>query len=283
MTRFNPRIVVAFALGLVLVGGSFIMSRNRDTSDSSSIVSAQKETRGAPVRGFIPVSDTDNNGLPDWQNTFDIATIYIDDTPEETLSATGALVVELATRLNVGQAGTARTLPDISSLVVQQMVDKDYTSADITVTTDNSFAAKKAYGNAVANIAIKHAPPDGTEGELVILNRALLRNDPQILSGLDPTINSYQKMLNEMLKTPVPSSLVKEHLSLINVYQALLNDIKSFRLTFDDALPAMARFRRYQADAEALYTAIVLLYQKLNAEGIQWTEQDPASKLIKVG
>lgn len=283
MTRFNPRIVAAFLLGLTLVGGSFVMSRDRDRKEPASIVKAGETAETDRGRGFIPVGDTDNDGLPDWQNTFDIATVYVDNTPEETLSATGALAVELATKLGTGQAGTAVAMPSIGALVVREMVDKDYTSADILISNDDSYAAKKAYGNRVAQIAIENAPPKDTEGELVILNRALLRDDPTVLTGLDPTIRAYEKMLEEMLKTPVPPSLEREHLSLINVYQALLNDIKSFRLTFEDALPAMARFRRYQADAEALYTAIVLLYQKLDAEGIQWTEQDPASKLITVG
>ncbi len=278
--KFNPRIVVAFLIGLLMTGGSFILSRERDSGDGQSIVSRKSQTEEVPAHGFIPVDDADNDGLPDWQNTFNIATVYIDETPETKLSETGALAVELATGLN---SGTTSVMPKISSMIVEQMVDEDYTAADINVSQDNSLAAQKAYGNRVAEIAIQNAPPSGTEGELVILNRALLRSDPTILSGLDPTISSYEKMLAAMLTTPVPSSLTTEHLSLINVYQALINDIKSFRLTFEDALPAMVRFRRYQADAEALYTAIVLLYQKLDEQGIQWTEQDPASKFIKVG
>lgn len=281
--RFNPRIAAAFLVGLFLVGGSFVLSRDKTNTDNLSIVATTAETEGVPTHGFIPVDDADGDGLPDWQNTFNIATVYIDETPAEKLTQTGALAVELATRLNAGTSGSTGVMTDISSLVAKQMVDKDYTQADIKISKDNSLTAKKAYGNRVAAIAIDNAPPSGTEGELLVLNRALLRNDPMILSGLDPTIVSYEKMLAAMLDTPVPSSLVTEHLSLINVYQALINDIKSFRLTFDDALPAMTRFRRYQADAEALYTAIVFLYQKLDAEGIQWTEQDPASKLIKVG
>ena len=281
--KINPRIAAAFVFGLFMVAGSFWLSLGKTSAGPESIAAIKTDVGGQPIRGYIPVADNDADGLPDWQNTFDIATVYIDEEPEETLTKTGALAVDLATRSNAVTSGANNVLLDVGSSLTREMMDKDYGMADINVSEDNSITAKKAYGNRVAQIALNNAPPTGTEGELIVLNRALLRDDPTIIAALDPTIASYQKMLTEMLETPVPSSLAKEHLSLINVYQALLNDIKAFRYIFDDALPAMARFRRYQADAEALYTAIVFLYQKLDAEGIQWNEYDPASKLIKVG
>ena len=89
-------------------------------------------------------------------------------------------------------------------------------------------------------------------------------------------------MTAAMLSTPVPSSLIREHLSLINVYQALAVDIKSFRNVLTDALPAMVRLRRYPSDAGALYTAISNLYLKLNEVGIQWSESDTASRFISI-
>lgn len=281
--KFNPRIAVAFVFGLLMVAGSFWLSRGKVSENPEAIITIKTEVGDQPIRGYIPVTDNDADGLPDWQNSFDIATVYIDDKPEETLTRTGALAVDLATRANSGPTGVDTVLADIGTSLTREMLDKDYGMANITLSDDNSLTAKKAYGNRVAAIALDNAPPKGTEGELVVLNRALLRDDPTIITALDPTIVAYEKMLKDMLETPVPSSLAREHLSLINVYQALINDIKAFRYIFDDALPAMTRFRRYQADAEALYTAIGMLYQKLHDEGIQWNEYDPASKLVKVG
>lgn len=281
--KLNPRIAVAFVLGLFMVAGSFWLSLGKTSATPEAIVATKTKEGEQPIRGYIPVKDNDADGLPDWQNSFDIATVYLDEEPEETLTRTGALAVELATRTHIEGSNGSAVLSDIGASLTREMLDKDFGMDDIVLTEDNSLAAKKDYGNQVAAIALNNAPPKGTEGELVVLNRALLRDDPTIITELDPTIAAYEKMLKEMLETPVPSSLAREHLSLINVYQALVNDIKAFRLIFDDALPAMARFRRYQADVEALYTAIVMLYQKLDDEGIQWNETDPASKLVKVG
>lgn len=281
--KFSPRILVAFVLGLFMVAGSFWLSQQKPKDPLAANTITKTEVDGEPIRGYIPVADKNADGLPDWQNSFNVATVYVDEKPEETLTKTGALAVDIITRTTMGNAGVDSVLLDIGTSLTKEMLDKDYTVDDIKISEDNSLAAKKAYGNKVAQIALDNAPPKGTEAELTVLNRALLRDDPEIIAALDPTIVAYEKMLADMLETPVPSSLVREHLSLINVYQALIKDIKAFRLIFEDALPAMARFRRYQADAEALYTAIIMLYQKLNDEGIQWNEYDAASKLIKVG
>ena len=281
MTRFNPRIVIAFVFGLFIVAGSFWLSKEKPLGNDS-IVAVKAEEDNVPLRGFIPVNDQDSDGLPDWQNTFDIATVYVDEKPEEDLTRTGALAAELATRIIAGNEDPSVISSDINADIDKEFIDKDYTVADIKTIQDNSREALKAYGNEVASIAFRHAPPRTTESELAVLNRALLRNDPEILAGLDPTITSYENMLADMLDTPVPESLTREHLALINVYQAILNDIKAFRGVFNDALPSIARFNRYTADVTALDAAIIMLYEKLYLNGILWSENDPAFQLIKI-
>ena len=255
------------------------MSQQRPYSANNSAVSA---TGGNQVREFIPVTDADQDGLPDWQNSFNIATVYMDDSEDEVVTKTGALAVQLATLTNTTDRDTSSILSQIGGSLSQDLLDEDYRLADIKVSQDNSQSALRTYGNRVASITFEHSTPAGTESELDILNRALLRNNPSLLEGLDPIVLSYEKMLEAMLATPVPSSLTREHLAIINVYQALLNDTLAFQEVFTDALPAMTRFRRYQADVEALYTSLVMLYQKLHSQGIQWSEADAASRLISV-
>lgn len=276
----NPRIALAFVVGLFMVGGSYLLSRgdNDNTINSLGVVSEEQ-----PVRSFIKVSDQDQDGLPDWQNSLKTPTINLDElAAEEEMNDTAVFAVELATRTNSTTEDSASIFTDMSMSVARQYLDKQYGLNDISVSEDNSPFGLRAYGNAVAGIVLENAPPSGTEDELTIFNRALIRDDETVLVKLDPIIASYEAMLNDMLQLTVPSSLTKEHLSIINVYQALLNDIKAFRGTFSDALPAMSRFRRYQADAEALYLAISALYLNLHESGIQWTSADTASRFIKI-
>lgn len=279
--KINPRIVIASVVGLSMVGGSWLLAQSK-AEDAADELLIKSTVNNVPAHGYIPVKDEDDDGLPDWQNTFNISTINMDEAPVQTLTETGAFAAELAVRTYIDNAEPAEILSGLSTDLARHTLDEGYTPSDIIVSGEDSELTRKAYGNRVAIVAFDNAPPPGTKSELEVLNSALLRDDPSILAELDPTIKSYEGMIADMLASPVPPSLVREHLSLINVYQALMNDIKAFQGTFDDALPAMARFRRYQADVEALYTALAMLYQKLHQEGIQWNENDPASKFINI-
>ncbi len=260
-----------------MVGGSYWLSLQKEEA-TNELPAVNSPT---PTRGFIPVQDNDNDGLPDWQDTLNIHTIDLSLPPSAT-TKTSELAAELAAQMTIPGSNAQSIMAEVGPDLAQASIDDPYELDDIVVSSDNSLLALRQYGNRVAAVAINNAPPVGTEDELTILNRAFTRNDPAVLRGLDPTIASYEKMLKEMLATSVPSSLATEHLALINTYQALTNDIKSFREVFSDALPAMLRFRRYSADAESLYVAISSIYLKLDRNGIQWSNADIASRFITI-
>lgn len=278
--KINPLIIVSTATGLVLIGGALILVKVHP----EQTVILQNSTKTSP-RVFIPIDDANKDNIPDWQNTLNISTIYLDDasSTSTTMTKTASLAAELATLSIPGaNKNNDSTLSSLSARLAADSLDKQYTSADIRATSNNDIESLRRYGNAVAAITFEYAPPKGTENEMVILNRAMSRNDATILQKLQPTITSYEGMVSAMLVTEVPSSLVREHLSLINVYNAVLNDLRSFENVFDDALPAMTRLRRYQADTEALYLAISNLYLKLDQSGIKWNESDTVSSFIKI-
>ncbi len=275
--RINPRIAVAFVVGLTMVGGSYLLSQNSEptTINNQMLIAIEN-----PARKFIDVTDNDQDGLPDWQNSLSLNTINLNEEDEGT--RTSALAIKLATLTTASEANSDTILASVGSDLAREGLDTEFTREDITIVEDNTPDSLHSYGNKVAAIALDNAPPAGTEDELTILNRALVRNDINVLENLSPTIVSYERMIEAMLATKVPSSMVREHLSLLNVYQAILNDIKGFQGVFTDALPAMIRFRRYQADVEALYVALNLLYLQLDDRGIEWGASDRASQFIVI-
>jgi len=279
--KLNPKIVIASVTGLILVAGSLVFSQIKRPAEP--VITAHSPYAENNVRNFINITDSDNDGIPDWQDSLNIPTIYLtDDKPEvATMTKTALLAVNLGTDSYIG-TNNNQSISQINSLINQESIDRQYTKEDIVISYNNDLDSLRAYGNRVAAIAFEFAPPAGTENELTIVNRAISRNDATVLSQLEPTIESYQNMLDAMLKTQVPSSLVKEHLSLINVYNGILNDIKAFRYLFSDALPSMTRLRRYQSDTEALYLAISAVYLKLDTAGVKWTQNDMASRFIKI-
>lgn len=278
----NIKVTAAIIFGLLLVGVSFIFSRESAPTDASQSVNVLVNTEAG--RTFIPIGDSDGDGVPDWQET--LPTKKGDDSA--TRSRTEILAAELAQLMlntDIPGAGSHSTSSLVSNTVnslVGEAVDRQYTSADVKVSPDNSLLALRTYGNEIAKIAIENSVLEGSEDELTILDRSFTTGDENELRKLDGIINSYSKMVDEMQKTSVPSSMVSEHLALTNVYQALEEDIRAFRRVYDDALPAMLRFRRYPQDANALYTAISNIYLKLHESGIQWNESDTASRFISV-
>lgn len=272
------RTILAFIAGGVLLTGAFLL-RPDPTITSNALASKSAFS----LRSFIPVKDSDNNGIPDWQEPFAVGTINLDHTTSvSTSTLTGQLVMSLADYLSEGDKSPEEVLLLIGSELMTSATDPQYGNEDINMSGDDSPAALRDYGNAVALIATRYPLPADTKNELVIFNDSFSQNDPELLKSLDPIISSYEKVRDDMLEIPVPSSMTREHLSLTNVYNALAIDIRGFRKVHEDALTSTLRLRRYPSDAAALQAAISNLYLKLHQSGIQWSDADPASKFIEV-
>lgn len=276
---FDLRIVLAFLVGGILVTGAFWLRPELNQNLTASAVSANPDSS----RNFIQVKDSDKNGIPDWQEPFAIETINLDDLDgADTTTLTGQLVSTLADYLAMGYSTAEEALSLVGSELLSQNVDIQYTEEDINVIGDNSDVALRAYGNKVAEIAISYPLPAGTKDEMTILKNSFIYENEEELKSLEPIANAYEGMRNDMLKINVPSSMVREHLSLVNVYSALAIDIRAFRNLHTDALATTLRYRRYPADAAALQAAISNLYLKLHENGIQWDDTDAVSSFVEV-
>lgn len=285
--KVKPGIVLAVLLGFGLIASAFYLSPNRNAEIGN--VEYIAKDHNPVVRTFIPVKDTDGNTIPDWQEVFASGKINLDElsstTPYEPKTVTGQVAVSLTKSvMETRAAGRGINSDQLINLTTedlnQYLYDDEFTKEDINISYDNSTNALKNYGNRIARITEENSIEGDSENELDILNRALKTSNETEIEKLDPIIASYEGLVADMLSTPVPESMIKEHLSLLNVYQAILNDLKAFRNVFNDAVVSIIRYQRYVADALALYTAIENLYQKLSEAGIQWTESDPASDFV---
>lgn len=274
-------------LGVLLIAGAFYLSPERNPAIGN--VEYEAERTNPVTRTFIPVKDSDGNTIPDWQEVFAAGEINLDElsstTPYKPDSVTGQVAVNLSRSVMetraAGRGINAEQLINLTTADLNNyLYDDEFTKEDLTISSNNSPAALKTYGNRIALITEENSIEGETENELDILNRALKTADETEIAKLDPIITSYEGLVEDMLAITVPDSMIKEHLSLLNVYQALLNDLKAFRNVFSDAVVSIIRYQRYVADALALYTAIENLYQKLSQAGIQWTESDPASDFV---
>ncbi len=297
----NQKIIGAFIVGLALVGGAYTISNLSNfgtTGNTGSIISSDESnsvyavTAKPSTRTYVAVTDADQNGIEDWREEFvPITPIIIDAT--STAVASFSLPKTLTDQVGIQlfqstlrAKGMGNVGPTKSQIVVETadilrntaIKDTIYDALAITV-TENSPATIRAYGNAIGQILIANNVV-GSEGELVIMQRALQTENPDLLTKLDPIILMYKNMRNETLATPVPRGFEKQHLDLINVYQAMYATLGGMKLAFNDPVVALLRIKRYQDDATGLGIALQNIYKILVPYANLFTKDDPVIVLL---
>lgn len=286
--NINFRIVGASVVGILLVGGAFVLAeKNQEYVDPDPRLGVVAGP--APERSFIETEDKNGDGVADWREPF--ATLDTDRviaTGTASTTETGRIAIDtIASLMNARMEGGIAISPEdiverANFAVAQLAMDTLYTKADIVVSPQTSTAVLHAYGNRVAQITFDNAVEGEVRNEIDILKDVTEGRNAEALEEFTPIIEGYEGMVNDMLATPVPQAYVKEHLDLVNTYNAILQDIKGFKLANDDPLVALARVKRYNDDTRGLFQAIVNLYTKLHEDGITWTEYDVVLQLIDI-
>lgn len=292
--KVNPKIFGAFLVGGSLIGLAYFFAPTK--TETPSIDATTGVVAGvAPERHYITVEDSDNDGIPDWSENFRYAepveiseedTQVSDYTPPETL--TGQLAIDLLKDSihAEGQGALGPSQETILNSATAQLeeaaVDALYSERELSILNDTSIPALREYGNSVAAIAINEELPADTRPAIEILQHAARVQDATILTELDPIITAYQNLRNKMLVLSVPKSVAREHLNLLNTYNAVLIDIEGMQQALDDPLYTMVRMKRYYDDTLGLNNAVVELYTALHNQGVRWSEDDIASQIINV-
>lgn len=279
----NPRIIGALVFGVGLVSLSVYGSLSdqlQAATQTSSIVTV------APERQYIEIEDRDNNGIPDWRESLREARTIEFQTPTTTATyippdtLTGQLAIELfenAVQQEVyGEfaASNEEILSRTELQILEAAQDSFYDFADIIETNTTSEEALRAYGVAIADIALQYAIDASLENEAVITKAAIDANNPELLADLAIIAESYRGMREAMLNLPVPEVLAVDHLNLINSYHALYIDVTAMQQAFSDPLLTMTRLKRYEDDALGVYNALRTIYSNLAESGIVYSAND---------
>jgi hypothetical protein len=137
-----------------------------------------------------------------------------------------------------------------------------YTAQNLNVQTNSDKTTVENYIDTLAKNAQQMENGDNQNGnEVDIINGAILNQDQNKITKLDPIITSYQTLLSNMLKVPVPADVVGLHLQFVNYVSDVLSDLQSIRQTFIDPVRALAAVNVYKQD----YTNMNLDSLKLEA------------------
>ena len=287
----NPRIFGATVVGLMLVIGVYIETQN-------SIVPANqigqlKVGNNPSARSYIKTTDHDGDGVADWRQALRVTdplelqnvstSTYV--TPE---TVTDQFAVQLFSKMleskSYGDFGATPEdiIEEAHQSLVTQAKDILYYEKDIKILSTSSPESGRVYANRVAQITLEFGMPIDTRDEIDILDQAVKENNPDILKELEIITNSHAGTLDALLNTPVPTHLVKEHLDLINVYQALLTDLEAMQTAFDDPIFAILRLKRHQDDMIGLYHAFINVFTVAAETGTRFEVGDIALELVTI-
>lgn len=290
--RANRKVVGATLVGGALVLGALVL--NNLERNFTPVVAVgepvQAISTNIPDRTFIPVVDTNGDGVEDWREEFVVqapielpastSTVTF-EMPTTVTDQVGIQVFEslLKTKANVqfaqsNEAIVERTTDKISGLASDIL----YTTADIDVIPTDPVAIRR-YVNQMGQSLISNNVAN-SKGELQIVYTALQTNDQSLIAELEPLAAMYQKLRDEALATPVPERFAVDHLNLINAYHAMYQNINNFKLIFEDPLVALLRVKRYQDDATALALVLNAIYRNTVPFESLFTTDDPATVFI---
>ncbi len=282
------KVLGAFVVGFAIVGGAYTLSNFGKSSFKAPQPTAQNQgavVAEAPVRASIPIADTNNDGVEDWREEFvpstavKISTTSTEYVPPDTLTdQIGISLIQDVVRAE-GFSGFSRSTEDIISNTVEKISqtgqDTILDIRDITISDDVSPEAIRIYANAAANAITGNSNAD-LDYELILLRDALEGDDPDAIQKLKDLALVYEHTLNDTLKLSVPAILVKEHLDLVNVYQALHNDILAMSEATEDPMLSLVRLKRYEDDAKGLGYALQNMFLALEPYATAFSKEDPA-------
>lgn len=289
MSGSQKRISGALLAGAALIAGALMI---RSYSETNTVSTQEAVTvAAAPERSAIKVNDKNGDGIPDWQeallvtSALNIASTTTNFTEPDTLTEKFALdfFQDMVRAENYGAFGDTpeELVRNASNQLAAQVKDVLFDATDILTSSDNSPESLSAYGEAIARITTLY--PDTTkENEAIILERALRNQNPAELVVLDVKIEVYENILRDTKALAVPTDLQKEHLDLLNSYQAVMIDIQAMRSAFTDPMLTLLRMKRYQEDTAGMTTSFKNLYSKLTAAGASWETDSVVAPFIAI-
>ncbi len=291
----------------IIFGGWFLYGRKQQENIyKSNFIAIDTKT-------LTTETDTDSDGLKDWEEILWKTNPSIADTdedgtddgteikdgrdptikgPADTLKrAVSSQTSDLAENLFGFYLNERKTAGDILPGTSEKLVAEALAKAskpneyslisekNIKTNSDNTVAGYKEYGK---NIATIMSEVSAQPNEVLILAKALEMKDENVLAELDPSIKMYRKILGEITNTPVPSKLASKHLDLINTTIKVVTDIEGIRGVFSDSLLAFSSITSYSQNIISLESSLRVIGSALKQKGVEYSTDEIGYGLVNV-
>lgn len=278
----NPKIIGASMIGFALVAGAYTLSTfgNPIMSQPAAVTAATVAPRTA-----ITVTDRDKNGIEDWRdefvNTEPIRFTEASSTYTLPVTLTGQLGIDLIEGIVRARAAgpfgqnNEGAIGDTVNTLTEETAIQLYDVKDVTIMKNWGENDIRNYANAMAG-AITHNEVPGVRYEIDILSDIVTKNKTDRMGELKTLAEVYKRTRDDSLSIPVPALFLKQHLDLINTYNALYRDIEAMTLSFDDPVVALVAIKRYQDDALGLSLALQNVYTSIEPYSGLFSTNDAA-------
>jgi hypothetical protein len=279
----NQKVIGACVIGLALVGGAYTIANFGKRVEQPAIAVYSK----AMPRVTVKTEDKDNNGIEDWRDVFvPNQAIVLDKSATSTYSVptttTDLLGINLLQSLvNARAAGpfgktkdqiVSDTANDLARLANDTLLDVK----DISIIQNWNENDVKNYANTMAGVVINiNVKPKSNEAE--ILSDIVTRGNKARMGELKEIAVGYKTLLDNSKTIPVPATFVKQHLDLLNSYNALSKDIAAMTLVDSDPALTLVRLRRYADDATGLKLSMEEMNSSLKPYYHLFGGSDPAT------
>lgn len=273
-------------MGVLIVLGALYVSTQSVASvegQESAVVSA------SPTRASLETKDSDGDGIPDWEESLTkgiSAKIIASSTaahtagepyvPPTTLTGkfSEAFLKDYLEGKMRGEdfSDPSRFVESAIAAIDTSTQSKRHTRAELSLIPATGESLR-TYGNELVSIMDRNA--HRSDSEMIIVEKALEAEDATLLEQLEPLEKAYRNTLTETLRMSVPDTLAKEHVDLLNAYEAILLDIIAMQEVFTDPLYGIARMRAYERDVDSLTNALRSIGSILDAGGIRYAGDEP--------
>jgi hypothetical protein len=104
----------------------------------------------------------------------------------------------------------------------------------------------------------------------------MVRGKTDRVKELGVIADVYNNTFKDSLATPVPKLFLKQHLDLINSYNALRVDITAMSQVYNDPATTLVRFKRYRDDSLGLRLSLENMLTTLTPYENLFNETDSA-------
>lgn len=280
-----------------------------------SVLSAKPQVIVSVQDGLQPKEvDSDGDGLPDWKELLYGSDKTIPDTDKDgTNDGDEVIVGRDPTRAGPGDA--IRLLGDVGTTtgaidgarraflekflrersfeiqedtfrqIIKRFDPKPlqprYSLANLVIVSDTATSSMHEFGNTFGRL-INMYTSNGTPSEDDIIRRMMeVKDKPEVatyvLRDLElPAIN-YRNFAADLSKIPVPISLAKYHLSIVNGYDVMSLSLLEMRKLYTDPVQGAGAYQAYQIEKMNVTVGYAGIVHEFSKRGIFFDANEPGA------